>query len=392
MDNNKTSTTSSNPVGELEKNPFDIPVMESVTEQIDVNVKSTDFAAGTIDESMLSEEEKETVQRFVDEIDVEDTNKIINYGASAQLNMSKFSSELLKKTRTRDMGEIGDSLKELTVILDETTDPPRKGLRGLFNKAKKGINSIRANYSKAEGNVNRIEKDLKEHQAVLTKDIAVYQEMYDLNLKYYKELTLYIIAGKKALAKTRKEKLLPLKMKAEQTNTQEDVQAYRDIEDLCHRFDKKLSDLEITRAVSMQSAPQVRLLQNNDRELLDQLQSSIANTIPLWRNQLVLSLGIEHTGRALDAQQTLSDKTNELLKKNSQTLKMATIKTAEQSERPIVDISTLQQCNRDLITSITEVVRIHEQGEEKRSKAKEQLIQIENELKQAMLSSEINPK
>lgn len=240
---------------------------------------------------------------------------------------------------------------------------------------------------KAENNVDRIEKDLRKHRDVLTQDISMYQQMYELNVQYYKELTMYIIAGKKALANARATKLQELKIKAEQTNKQEDVQIYKDYEDLCYRFDKKLSDLEITRVISIQSAPQVRMLQNNDRELLDKLQSAIANTIPLWRNQLVLSLGIEHTNRTLEAQATLADKTNELLKKNSETLKMATIETAKQSERPIVDMDTLRQYNKDLITSIKEVVKIHEQGAVQRAKAREELVKIEEELKNVMLDN-----
>ena len=288
---------------------------------------------------------------------------------------------------TVNVGEVGDSLKELTVALDATTEPEKKGILGVFQKAKRGVGSIRANYAKAESNVDRIEKDLIKHRDVLGQDISMYQQMYELNVKYYKELTMYIIAGKKALDRAKATKLEQLKRIAENSDKQEDVQAYRDFEDLCHRFEKKLSDLEITRVISIQSAPQVRMLQNNDREMMDKLQSSLANTIPLWRNQLVLSLGIEHTSRALAAQGALADKTNELLKKNSETLKMATVETAKQSERPIVDIDTLKQCNRDLIASINEVVKIHEQGAVQRVKAQEELVKIEEDLKRAMLEA-----
>ena len=258
---------------------------------------------------------------------------------------------------------------------------------GLVQKAKRGVDSIRANYTKAENNVNRIEKDLQQHQSVLSNDIMMYQQMYELNVQYYRELTVYIIAGKKALDRAKNEKLLKLKEKADISGMQEDVQQYRDYEDLCYRFEKKLSDLEITRIISIQAAPQVRMLQNNDREMLDKLQSSLANTIPLWRNQLVLSLGIEHTRRALEAQSTLADKTNELLRKNSETLKMATVETAKQAERSIVDIETLRQCNKDLITTINDVLKIHKQGEEKREKAQVELTKIEEELKQVMLKN-----
>ena len=360
----------------------EVPVMQSITPE-----KENNFSAGTIDESMLSDEEKAQVEQFANEINIENVDQVANYGMNAQTNISDFSVSVLKKVKTYELGEVGNSLKDLTIALDATTEPEKKGVLGLFQKAKRGVNSIKANYTKAENNVDRIEKDLRKHRDVLTQDISMYQQMYELNVQYYKELTMYIIAGKKALANARATKLQELKIKAEQTNKQEDVQIYKDYEDLCYRFDKKLSDLEITRVISIQSAPQVRMLQNNDRELLDKLQSAIANTIPLWRNQLVLSLGIEHTNRTLEAQATLADKTNELLKKNSETLKMATIETAKQSERPIVDMDTLRQCNKDLITSIKEVVNIHEQGAAQRAIAREELVKIEEELKQTMLET-----
>lgn len=345
------------------------------------------YSVGTIDESMLSEEEKAIVEQFANEIDISNVDQIVKYGVGAQRNISDFSVSILKKVKTYDMGDVGESLRDLTIALDATVEPEKKGLFGVFQKAKRGVGAIRANYAKAESNVDRIERDLLSHESVLIQDIAVYQQMYELNVQYYKELTMYIFAGKKALDKARAGKLVELKEIADRTNKQEDVQAYSDFEDLCHRFEKKLSDLEITRIISIQSAPQVRMLQNNDREMLDKLQSSIANTIPLWRNQLVLSLGIEHTRRSLDAQNTLADKTNELLMKNSETLKMATIETAKAVERPIVDIETLRQCNKDLITSIKEVIKIHEQGAIKRVQAQDELVRIETELKQAMLDT-----
>jgi uncharacterized protein YaaN involved in tellurite resistance len=367
----------------------ELPTLQSVSsaeKEVDLGVK--DFSAGTIDESMLSDEEKEIVNQFAKEIDIENVEQVVNYGIKAQTNISDFSVAILKKVKTYDLGDIGTSLKELTVALDETTEPEKKGIFGVFQKAKQGVGSIRANYAKAESNVDRIEKDLQHHRDVLMQDISMYQQMYELNLQYYQELTMYIIAGKKALAQARAGKLQELKTKAESSEKQEDVQAYNDYEDLCYRFEKKLNDLEITRVISIQSAPQVRMLQNNDREMLDKLQSSLANTIPLWRNQLILSLGLEHTSRALKAQGELADKTNELLRKNSETLKLATVETAKQSERSIVDIDTLKQCNRDLISSINEVVKIHEQGTVKRAKAQEELVKIEEELKQAMLDAE----
>ena len=362
-----------------------VPILTSVKSK--TAPKKDSYSVGTIDESMLSEEEKAIVEQFANEIDISNVDQVVKYGVGAQRNISDFSVSILEKVKTYDMGEVGESLRDLTIALDATVEPEKKGLFGVFQKAKRGVGAIRANYAKAESNVDRIERDLLSHESVLIQDIAVYQQMYELNVQYYKELTMYIFAGKKALDKARTGKLVELKEIADRTNKQEDVQAYSDFEDLCHRFEKKLSDLEITRIISIQSAPQVRMLQNNDREMLDKLQSSIANTIPLWRNQLVLSLGIEHTRRSLDAQNTLADKTNELLMKNSETLKMATIETAKAAERPIVDIETLRQCNKDLITSIKEVIKIHEQGAIKRVQAQEELVRIEAELKQAMLDT-----
>ena len=362
-----------------------IPTLASISRTMPS--KQDSYSVGTIDESMLSDEEKATIEKFASEIDIANVEQVVKYGVAAQRNISDFSVSILKKVKTYDMGEVGESLRDLTIALDATTEPEKKGFLGVFQKAKRGIGSIRANYAKAESNVDRIEQDLLSHEAVLIQDIAVYQQMYELNVQYYRELTMYIFAGKKALDRARAGRLAELKDIADRTNKQEDVQAYRDFEDLCHRFEKKLSDLEITRVISIQSAPQVRLLQNNDRELLDKLQSSIANTIPLWRNQLVLSLGIEHTKRSLAAQNTLADKTNELLVKNSATLKMATIETAKAAERPIVDMETLRQCNKDLITSIKEVITIHEQGAAQRGQIQEELVRIEAELKQAMLTA-----
>jgi uncharacterized protein YaaN involved in tellurite resistance len=361
-----------------------VPKMQSLIKSKD---ESENFSAGTIDEDMLTEEEKQIVEQFANEIDISNVDQTIKYGVAAQRNISAFSESILKKVKTYDLGEIGDSLKELTVAINATTEPEKKGFFGLFQKAKRSIESIKANYSKVENNVNRIEKDLEIHKNVLTQDVLMYQEMYELNIDYYKELTMYIIAGKKALSKAKEGELKELKKKAEITNKQEDAQAYKDFEDLCHRFEKRISDLEITRVISIQSAPQVRMLQNNDREMLDKLQSSLSNTIPLWRNQLVLSLGIEHSQRAIEAQSTLADKTNELLKKNAETLKMATINAAKEAERPIVEIETLKQCNSNLISSINEVIKIHEQGEQKRIKVQAELVRIEEELKQAMLDN-----
>lgn len=359
-----------------------MPGLKSVAPQ-----KTAEVSAGAIDESMLSEEERKIVDQFASEIDLTNVSQTSTYGSAAQKNISDFSVSVLKQVRTYDLGEVGESLKELTIALNATTEPEKKGILGIFQKGKRAVDSCLANYAKAETNVDRVEKDLQKHQVVLTQDIYMYQQMYDLNLDYYKELTMYIIAGKKAVIKARNGKLQELQRKAEESNKQEDIEAFRNFEDQCYRFEKRMGDLETTRIIAMQSAPQVRMLQNNDREMLDKIQSSLANTIPLWRNQLVISLGIEHGRRAVEAQRALSDKTNELLMQNASALHMATIETEKEAERPLVDMETLQRCNRELIASINDVVKIHEKGVQQRQKAKEDMMKLETELKQAMLEA-----
>ena len=359
-----------------------VPAMQAV---VPAETMPTDVAAGAIDESMLNQEEREMVNQFASEIDISNVDQIVKYGSAAQRNISDFSVSVLRKVKTLDLGEVGDSLKELTVALDATVEPEKKGIMGLFQKGERAVGSVMANYAKAETNVDKVEKALQKHQVVLTQDISMYQQMYELNLDYFKQLTMYVIAGKKALLAARSGKLAELRARAERSEKQEDLFAYKDFEDQCGRFEKKLSDLEVTRVISMQSAPQIRLLQNNDREMLDKIQAAISNTIPLWRNQLVISLGIEHSRRAIDAQQYLYDKTNELLVKNAESLHVSAAETAKAAERPIVDIDTLRRCNKELIASIKDVVRIHEQGTLQRQKAQEEMARIESELKQAML-------
>ena len=336
---------------------------------------------------MLSNDEKEMVAQFANEIDIANAKQVIQYGSSAQKSISDFSVTILGKVKTSELGDVGDALKELTVALDATTEPEKKGFLGIFQKAKRGIDSIKANYAKAETNVSRIEKDLEKHQVVLTQDVEMFEQMYDLNLQYYKELTMYIIAGKKALDKARGEQLEVLRQKAEATQLQEDVENYNKYVNLCNRFEKKLHDLELTGVIAMQVAPQIRLLQDNDQEMLEKIQSSLINTIPLWRHQMVLALGIENTQRALSAQNMITEKTNELLTRNAETLKVATVETAKEAERSVVDIATLKRCNQQLISSINEVVKIHEQGAKKRQDAEVELVKVEEELKRALLEA-----
>ena len=359
---------------------LDVPTMGTVSP-----VGTTEYAAGAIDESMLTDEEKAQVEEFAQSIDLTDTRQVMQYGAAAQRNIANFSTSQLKKVRNFDLGEVGDSLRELTVALNATTEPQRKGILGLFQKTKRTFGAIRANYTVAENNVKRIEKDLQSHQVTMTQDVAMFEQMYGLNLKYYKELTMYIIAGKKALAHAKATKLVELKQIAATSNSQEDIEACQDFEDKLNRFEKKLSDLEITRVIAMQQAPQIRLLQNADQELLEKIQSSLVNTIPLWRNQLVMTLGLEHSKRALEAQNAVSDATNELLKKNAETLHQASVEIARESERPIVDMETLRISNRELIASLNEVMKAHEEGSRRRAEAEGELAKIETELKEAML-------
>ena len=386
MENQTKTTLTLNPEEEKQSNTLleGVPVRQIVQPIVQTQAE---YSAGSIDESMLSNDEKEMIAQFANEIDISNAKQVIQYGSSAQKSISDFSVNILGKVKTSELGDVGDALKELTVALDATTEPEKKGILGIFQKAKRGVDSIKANYAKAETNVSRIEKDLEKHQVVLTQDVEMFEQMYDLNLQYYRELTMYIIAGKKELDKARGEQLEALKEKAETSQIQEDVENYNKYVNLCNRFEKKLHDLELTRVIAMQVAPQIRLLQDNDQEMLEKIQSSLVNTIPLWRHQMVLALGIEHTQRALSAQNMITEKTNELLTRNAETLKMATVETAKEAERSVVDIATLKRCNQQLISSISEVVKIHEQGAKRRQDAEMELVKVEQELKQALLEA-----
>lgn len=286
MENQTKTKLTLNPEEEKQSNILleGAPVRQTVQPIVQTQ---TEYNAGSIDESMLSNDEKEMVAQFANEIDISNAKQVIQYGSSAQKSISDFSVNILGKVKTSELGDVGDALKELTVALDATTEPEKKGILGIFQKAKRGVDSIKANYAKAETNVSRIEKDLEKHQVVLTQDVEMFEQMYDLNLQYYRELTMYIIAGKKALDKARGEQLEALKVKAETSQMQEDVENYNKYVNLCNRFEKKLHDLELTRVIAMQVAPQIRLLQDNDQEMLEKIQSSLVNTIPLWRHQMV---------------------------------------------------------------------------------------------------------
>lgn len=334
-----------------------------------------------VDESVLTEEEKKAVEEFSKKIDISDSNLVLNYGASAQKSIATFSEAALSSVRNKDLGEVGDTLSRLVVEVKGFGEEEEKGFFGFAKKQKDKLMLMKEQYSKAESSVDRIQKELENHQAVLLKDIAMFDQMYDLNLRYYKELTMYIIAGKKRLDEVRTNDLEELRKKAEQTGTTEDAHKYNDMVQLCNRFEKKLHDLELTRIVSLQMGPQTRLLQNNDTLMVEKIQSSLVNTIPLWKSQMVLALGMEHSRQATAAQSAVMQATNNLLKKNADMLKMGTIATAKEAERSIIDIETLQHTNQQLISTLDEVINIQRDGAKKRREAEVELGRIEGELK-----------
>ncbi len=339
-----------------------------------------------LDDSMLSEAEKKAVEDFSKKIDVMDSNLILQYGAAAQKNVAGFSESALASVRTKDLGEVGKSLSELVVELKGFGEEEEK--KGFFGKLKKAGNKLevmKAQYSKVESNVDKIVRELEQHQVTLMKDVAMFDQMYELNLKYYKELTMYILAGKKKLAEVRASELPALRVKAEQSGAQEDAQRYNDLVQMCERFEKKLHDLELTRMISIQMGPQTRLLQNNDTLMVEKIQSSLVNTIPLWKSQMVLALGMEHGRQATAAQSAVTEMTNELLKKNADMLKMGTIQTAKEAERSVVSIETLQHTNQQLISTLDEVLNIQREGAQKRKEAEVELGRIEGELRAKLM-------
>ena len=362
------------------------PAAPTLTLSAEPEQKKEEAKPVIIDESMLTEAEKKTVEEFSKKINIRDTNQVLQYGAAAQKNVAEFSESALASVRTKDLGEIGDSLATLVSQLDDFgKGEEQKGLFGFFKKSENKIEVMKAKYSKVETNVDAISRQLEQHQVSLLKDVAVLDQMYELNLKYYKELTMYIIAGKKRLADARANELPQLKAKAEQTGSQEDAQAYNDYVQLCDRFEKKLHDLELTRMISIQMGPQTRLLQNNDTLLVEKIQSSLVNTIPLWKSQMVLAMGLEHNKQAVAAQNRVSEMTNELLQKNADMLKMGTIEVAKEAERGVVDIETLQHTNEQLISTLDEVMNIQREGKEKRKAAEAELARIEGELRQKLM-------
>ena len=332
-----------------------------------------------MDDNVLSPEEQKIVDDFAQQIDLEDSATILQYGAGTQKKMADFSETALEKVKSKDLGEVGDLLTGVVTELKGFDTTEEKGLFGFFKKGKNKIEALKARYAKVETNVESICKVLENHQVQLLKDIAVLDKMYDANLTYFKELTMYILAGKKKLAQINAGQLAEMTQKAKVSGLPEDVQAAKDLESKCQRFEKKLYDLELTRTISIQTAPQIRMVQGNDTMMVEKIQSTLVNTIPLWKSQMVLALGVAHSGEAVKAQREVTDMTNELLRKNAETLKMATVDTARETERGIVDIETLQHTNETLISTLDEVMTIQQEGRQKRAEAETELRKMENE-------------
>jgi len=343
-------------------------------------------APAVFDESTLSPEERKMVAEFSQKINIQNSNQIMQYGAGAQKKIADFSESALDNVRGKDMGEVGDMLSEVVVELRKfDIDEEEKGFFSFFKKTKNKIETYKAKYATCETNVNRIVEALEGHQITLMKDIAVLDKLYEMNKVYFKEVSMYILAGKKKLAEVLSTELPALKAKAEASGLPEDAQAANDFANLCDRFEKKLHDLELTRNISIQMAPQIRLIQNNDTVMTEKIQSTLVNTIPLWKSQMVLALGLAHSQQAAEAQKAVTDLTNDLLKKNAEALKLSSVEVAKQAERGIVDIETLKQTNQSLIDPLDEVMRIQTEGRQKRQEAEVELRRIEGELKDKLL-------
>lgn len=338
-----------------------------------------------VEENPLSDEEKKMVEDFANQINLDDSAAILRYGSGTQKKMADFSETALEKVKTKDLGQVGELITGVVNELKGFDATEEKGLFGFFKKGKNKLETLKTKYAKVETNVESICKILEGHQIQLLKDIAVLDKMYDANLVYFKELTMYIMAGKKKLETVRNEELPALLEKAQSSGLAEDVQAAKDLESKCLRFEKKLHDLELTRTISIQTAPQIRMVQNNDTMMAEKIQSTLVNTVPLWKSQMVIALGVAHSAEAVKAQREVSDMTNELLRKNAEMLKTATVDTAKETERGIVDMETLQHTNDTLISTLDEVMSIQQEGRQKRAEAETELRRMENELKSKLL-------
>lgn len=364
---------------ELTFQPFgedvsDVTIKEKVEEEI-------------IDEIQLTEEEKKMVDQFVDKIEISNSNSILQYGVGAQKKISDFSQSALNDVRTKDLGEIGEILSSVVTELKSFEDSEeKKGIFGFFKKGKDKISQMKVNYENVESNIDNMCNVLEKHQIQLLKDIAMLDKMYEINKVYFKELYMYILAGKKKLQKLESEEIPKLKEKASKSGNPQDAQELNDFVALCNRFEKKIHDLELTKMISLQMAPQIRLIQNNDSLMAEKIQSTIINTIPLWKNQMVLSLGVAHATDAARVQREVTDMTNELLRKNAEILKSSTIETAKESERGIVDIETLRATNESLISTLDEILNIQTEGRQKRREAEIELRNIEEQLKDKLIN------
>lgn len=356
-------------LGEFEKKEEVLPKKQTQKEEVPV----------------LTPEEQKMVNDFAAKIDIENTNQILQYGAGTQKKMADFSDTALENVKTQDLGEIGELISNVVGELKDFDVQEEGKFFGFFRKQTSKIENLKNKYDKAQANVEKITDSLQQHQVRLMKDSAMLDKMYEQNLNYFKELTMYILAGKKKLEETRNGKLAEMKNKAAQSGLPEDAQAARDLDEKCSRFEKKLHDLELTRTIAMQTAPQIRLIQNNDTVMVEKIQTTIVNTIPLWKSQMVLALGIAHSAEAAQAQRQVTDITNELLRKNAETLHMATVETAKESERGIVDLETLQKTNADLIQTLDDVMRIQMEGRQKRQAAEMEMHRMEEELKRKLL-------
>lgn len=356
-------------LGEFEKKEEVLPKKQTQKEEVPV----------------LTPEEQKMVNDFAAKIDIENTNQILQYGAGTQKKMADFSDTALENVKTQDLGEIGELISNVVGELKDFDVQEEGKFFGFFRKQTSKIENLKNKYDKAQANVEKITDSLQQHQVRLMKDSAMLDKMYEQNLNYFKELTMYILAGKKKLEETRNGKLAEMKNKAALSGLPEDAQAARDLDEKCSRFEKKLHDLELTRTIAMQTAPQIRLIQNNDTVMVEKIQTTIVNTIPLWKSQMVLALGIAHSAEAVQAQRQVTDITNELLRKNAETLHMATVETAKESERGIVDLETLQKTNADLIQTLDDVMRIQMEGRQKRQAAEMEMHRMEEELKRKLL-------
>ncbi len=374
----KSKNTQTAPVLTLE--PSDVQILEAAP----LTTQGNGELAAPLDDSSLTEEEKETVATFAEQIDLSDSALVMQYGAATQKKMADFSEKALENVRSQDLGEIGTLLTGVVGQIKGLTADDGKN-KGIFKKAANKLSNMKTKYAKAEANINEVCQTLEGHQVQLLKDSAMLDQMYDMNLTYFKELTMYILAGQQKLAETRACDIPKLQARAQETGLTEDAQAAQDLSAMCDRFEKKLHDLELTRMVSLQTGPQLRLVQNNDTQMAEKIQSTLVNTIPLWKSQMTIALGLAHSTQAAEAQRQVTDMTNELLKKNAEQLQIATVETAKETERGIVDIETLKSTNEMLISTLDDVVRIQEEGRQKRAEAEQELRNMENDLKGKLL-------